>query len=126
MIVADVDAAIVRVTEGLRTVLKKKPHVRLALENMVHVSRNKGSGCEDRSHWSLKQIKRVIDEVGNPRIMACVDICHAYIRDYDLRHDQGVTAMLRDMEAIGWNNIAGLHVSDSVTPHGGRCEGHEV
>lgn len=77
-----------------------------------------------RQPWSLRTLARILDAVRSPRLKVCVDVCHAYIAEFDLAgagldHMTGVLA-----NEVGWHRIAGVHVSDSATPHGGKCDGH--
>lgn len=108
---------VARVVHALRTLLATVPTVKLALENMI-----RQAVC-GRS-WSLRTLKRILDEVGSPRVQVCVDICHAHIAEYDLRSPAGLEGMMRALRDIGQERIAGFHVSDSSTRHGRACEGH--
>lgn len=108
--------------EQIGNLLDAVPGVKLALENMAR--NNLSRMCEERHNWSLRQIKRIIDGVGDRRVMACIDICHAYIGDYDLRSLQGVRDFLADLSALGPGRVACMHVSDSSRPHGAKCDGH--
>lgn len=118
---ANVEAAVRRVATQINRLLKAVPTVKLALENMVH--NNTGCG-RDTHHWSLQELKRVIDLVGDSRAMLCIDICHAYITDYDFNMLDGVKAMNDFIDDVGTERIACIHVSNSSTRHGGTCEGH--
>lgn len=74
--------------------------------------------------WSLRTLARILDAVDDPRLLVCVDICHAYIAEFDLAAT-GLVDMLDVLALeVGWHRVAGVHVSDSATPHGRRCEGH--
>lgn len=110
----DEETVVTRVVRVLRILLATVPRVKLALENMI-----RQSVCG--KPWSLRMLKRILDEVDDPRVMVCVDICHAHISEYDLRSN--VDGMLGMLAEIG-DRIAGFHVSDSSTLHGKACEGH--
>lgn len=116
------DAVIDRVAKQIEKLLKAVPGVNLAIENMAR--NNLSKTCNPGHNWSLRQIKRIIDKVGDKRIKVCVDLCHAFIGDRNLRKLQGLEDLLDDIEAFGDNRIACVHVSDSIEPHGSKCEGH--
>ncbi|GMK58902.1 hypothetical protein CspeluHIS016_0603440 [Cutaneotrichosporon spelunceum] len=108
---------VARVARALRELLATVPRVTLALENMIRTS-----VC--RQPWSLRTLARILDAVRSPRLKVCVDVCHAYIAEFDLA-SSGLADMLDVLEhKVGWHRVAGVHVSDSATPHGSKCEGH--
>lgn len=119
---ANPERAIKRIAREVKKLLKAVPKVKLAFENMVRSYTD--AKCDIKDNWSLRELKRVIDNVGDKRAMVCVDMCHAYIGDHDLRDFEGVQAMQADLAAIGYDRIACMHVSDSWRPHGQTCDGH--
>jgi endonuclease IV len=77
-----------------------------------------------RQPWSLRTLALILNAVRSHRLKVCVDVCHAYIAEFDLA-GAGLGRMRSVLaNEVGWHRIAGVHVSDAVTPHGGRCEGH--
>jgi endonuclease IV len=71
----------------------------------------------------LHDLKYLVDRVG-PRLKVCLDICHLHVDQYDLSTSGGREALFVDMEKLGWDNIAAIHVSDSQEVHGGRRDIH--
>ncbi|BEI91535.1 uncharacterized protein CcaverHIS019_0403550 [Cutaneotrichosporon cavernicola] len=113
----DERVVVARVARALGELLASIPRVTLALENMI-----RASVC--RQPWSLRTLSRILDAVDSPRLKVCVDVCHAYIAEFDLAGD-GLGDMMSVLaREVGWHRVAGVHVSDSATAHGSKCEGH--
>jgi endonuclease IV len=108
-----------RASARLSRLLTAVPRVNLALENMVR----KSSRCDGA--WGLAAIGEIMTRIGSPRVQACVDICHAYIAHYDFYEPKALEAFVADLKALGPGGVAGFHVSDSFTPHGTQCDGHD-
>ena len=54
----------------------------------------------------------------------CLDLCHIHVDQFDLATPEGRQAMFDDLEAIGWDSLAAVHVSDSRENHGGKRDLH--
>jgi len=56
--------------------------------------------------------------------MICLDLCHIHVDQFDLSTPSGRGALFADLELVGWDNIAAIHVSDSKEVHGGKKDRH--
>lgn len=119
----DISTIIARVASRLTHLLTAIPGVTLALENMFRKS-TPGGTCSARSSWSISTLGAILARVPSPQLKVCVDICHAYIAEYDLYRPEAVRKLLGDIHALGEGRVAGFHVSDSASRHGARCDGH--
>lgn len=74
----------------------------------------------------MQRVTAMVSPSVSKRLKICVDICHAHIAEYDLATNDGAEAhmLLADLDAIGFDRVAGFHVSDSSVQHGQSCEGH--
>lgn len=72
---------------------------------------------------SLSQLKWLRDQIG-PRLKLCLDLCHLHVDQYDLATDAGRKQLLLDIDELGAESIAAIHVSDSHEKHGGTKDEH--
>ena len=111
---AGVDAGIAQVVKGLNLVLDQDgTDVRIALETMA------GKGSE--LGRSFEELRMIYDGVcKKERLRVCFDTCHVNDAGYDLVSDyEGV--MRRFDETVGLDQIAVIHVNDSLNP----CSSHK-
>lgn len=112
-----VEAGIAQVVKGLNLVLdNNEDDVYIALETMA------GKGSE--LGRSFEELKMIYDGVNKTkRLRVCFDTCHVNDAGYDLVGDyEGV--IQRFDEVIGIEQIAVMHINDSLNPCGAHKDRH--
>ena len=112
-----VEAGIAQVVKGLNLVLdNNEDDVYIALETMA------GKGSE--LGRSFEELKMIYDGVNKKeRLRVCFDTCHVNDAGYDLVGDyEGV--IQRFDEVIGLDQIAVMHINDSLNPCGAHKDRH--
>lgn len=112
-----VEAGIAQVVKGLNLVLdNNEDDVYIALETMA------GKGSE--LGRSFEELKMIYDGVNKKeRLRVCFDTCHVNDAGYDLVGDyEGV--IQRFDEVIGIDQIAVMHINDSLNPCGAHKDRH--
>jgi len=110
---------IARVAEALNRVLERtKPQVVVLLENTA------GSG--DGLGFRFAQLAAMIEGVkARERMGVCLDSAHTFTAGYDLRTDEGVRHLNREIAAsIGWERIKLVHLNDSKAPFNSHVDRH--
>ena len=110
------EAGIKRIIEGLNTVLTADTPVNIALETMA------GKGSEiGRNFEELAAIYEGVQY--NDKLRVCFDTCHVNDAGYDLVNDyEGVLAQFD--RVLGLDQIAVIHVNDSLNPLGAHKDRH--
>ena len=114
---AGVEEAVEQIAKGLNLVLDADDsNVRIALETMA------GKGSEvGRTFEELRMIYDKVDR--KDRLRVCFDTCHVNDAGYDLVNDyEGVLAQLDKI--LGLDQIAVIHVNDSLNPLGTHKDRH--
>lgn len=114
---AGVDAGIAQIVKGLNMVLDADDHdVYIALETMA------GKGSEVGR--TFEELKRIYDGVHKKdRLRVCFDTCHVSDAGYPLVTDyEGVLKQFDDI--LGLDQIAVIHVNDSLNPCGAHKDRH--
>lgn len=114
---AGVEAGIAQIIKGLNLVLDENENdVYIALETMA------GKGSEVGR--TFEELKMIYDGVHKKdRLRVCFDTCHVNDAGYDLVGDyEGV--MQKFDEVIGLDQIAVLHINDSLNPLGAHKDRH--
>lgn len=112
-----VDVGIAQVVKGLNLVLdNNEDDVFIALETMA------GKGSELGRNF--EELKMIYDGVHKKeRLCVCFDTCHVNDAGYDLVGDyEGV--MQKFDEVIGLDQIAVMHINDSINPCGAKKDRH--
>ena len=114
---AGAEAGIAQLVKGLNMVLDKdESDVYIALETMA------GKGGEIGK--TFEELRMIYDGVHKPeRLRVCFDTCHVNDAGYDLVSDYEKVLSQFD-EVIGLNQIAAIHVNDSVNPCGSHKDRH--
>lgn len=75
---------------------------------------------------SFSQLRRVIDQVGDPdRVAVCADTCHAYAAGYDIGTEHGYEAFMTEIEReVGLDKVKCWHFNDSKGALGSRIDRH--
>jgi deoxyribonuclease IV len=62
---------------------------------------------------------------GGERLGVCLDSCHLFASGYDIRTNEGVDALVREVsKKIGRERIGSLHLNDSMAPLGSNRDRH--
>ncbi|KAL7423419.1 DNA-(apurinic or apyrimidinic site) lyase [Cryptotrichosporon argae] len=110
-----------RVASRIHCLLEAVPDINLAMENMTRCCI---TGANDQSTWTLDLLHQIIQQLDDPRAMICLDLCHLYIAECNIFYAKERHRLFAQIEEIGGDRIAAIHVSDSHTPHGERVDGH--
>lgn len=114
---AGVEASVEQIAKGLNLVLNADDsEVNIALETMA------GKGSEvGRTFEELRMIYDKVDR--KDRLRVCFDTCHVNDAGYDLVNDyEGVLAQFDKI--LGLDQIAVIHVNDSLNPLGAHKDRH--
>lgn len=115
----DRDKALAKVAKGVREILKLVPGRTLfLLENQA------GAGTEVGGN--LQQLAQVLAEINFPdRTGICFDTCHAFAAGYELRTEEGIRRLLREVETtIGFARMPLLHLNDALGERGSHLDRH--
>lgn len=114
---AGTEAGIEQIAKGLNRVLDADDsNVNIALETMA------GKGSEVGR--TFEELRMIYDRVEKKdRLRVCFDTCHVNDAGYDLVNDyEGVLAQFD--RVLGLNQIAVIHVNDSLNPLGAHKDRH--
>jgi deoxyribonuclease IV len=114
------DEALERVVKGVGRVLAQTDRpARLLLECCA------GQGATiGRRFAELAYVMSALDD--DPRLGWVLDTCHAFNAGYDLTTDEGLAAMVAEIEStVGFERLAAVHANDSKTPLGAQVDRHE-
>ena len=111
--------ALQRIAGAVREVLDGTEGVMVLLENSAGSGSSLGASFEDFSD--------IIDLLkGDSRVGVCLDTAHLFAAGWDLRHREGVDAMVEAFDhAAGWDRVRVLHLNDSKVPLGSHLDRHE-
>lgn len=76
--------------------------------------------------YNFEQLASIIDKVEDKsRVGVCVDTCHAFAAGYDLSTQEGYDAAWAEFDAtVGFDNLAAMHLNDSLRSVGSRVDRH--
>lgn len=114
---AGVEAGVMQIAKGLNLALKDDDsNVYIALETMA------GKGSEIGRNF--EELKMIYDRVEKKdRLRVCLDTCHINDAGYDLVNDY--ECVLAEFDKIlGLDQIAVIHVNDSLNPLGAHKDRH--
>jgi deoxyribonuclease-4 len=114
------DEALERVVKGVGRVLAQVDGpAQLLLECCA------GQGATiGRRFAELEYIIRALDD--DPRLGWVLDTCHAFNAGYELTTEEGLRAMVAEIEAtVGFERLKAVHANDSKTPLGAQVDRHE-
>ena len=113
---AGTDTGIRQIIKGLNAVLTADTPCHIALETMA------GKGSEVGR--TFEELRKIYDRVERKdRLRVCFDTCHVNDAGYDLVNDyEGVLAQFDKI--LGLNQIAVIHVNDSLNPLGAHKDRH--
>ena len=112
-----VEIGIGQIADALKNALRHGYPVTVLLETMA------GKGSEIGGNF--RELKDILDAVGDPNMGVCLDSCHVYDGGYDIVNDlDGV--LLEFDRIIGLDRLKALHLNDSKNPFGSHKDRHEL
>ena len=110
-----VEAGIEQISAALKNALRHGYPVTVLLETMA------GKGSEVGG--SFRELRLLLDAVGDPDLGVCLDSCHVYDGGYDIANNlDGVLAEFDRI--IGLNRLKALHLNDSKNPFESHKDRH--
>lgn len=115
----DIETCLSRIAESINIALDKTHNVCAVIENTAGQGSNVGN--------SFEELKFIIDKVEDKsRVGICIDTCHAFAANYDLRTVDACEQTFRLFdEIIGFNYLKGMHLNDSKKGVGSKVDRHE-
>lgn len=115
-----VDAAIERISEGMKECFRRVPHVktRILLENTAGGGSTMGR--------SFEELKDLLDAIDTPeRTGTCLDTCHMFAAGYELRTESGYQDTMKSLDkTVGARRVFALHLNDSKGDLGSHLDRH--
>lgn len=110
-----VEAGIDYISSALRQALSRGYPVTVLLETMA------GKGSEVGGNF--RELKMIMDAVGDPNVGVCLDTCHVYDGGYDIVND--LDGVLEEFDRIvGLHRLKALHLNDSKNPFASHKDRH--
>ncbi len=77
---------------------------------------------------TMKELGDMIRSVdSDPRLGVAIDTCHAFVSGYDIRTDEGIEKLAREIEQeFGWERVGALHINDSKGDINSHLDRHEI
>ncbi len=112
------DSVVTRVAKNIQTVLNQSdPTSTLILE----IAAGQGGAVGT----NFEQLGTILKLVDNKRAKICLDTCHAYASNYDLKTKSGIDRTLDEFDQqIGLERLAALHANDSKFEIGSKRDRH--
>lgn len=113
-----VGPAIKRAGKVIKQALSESENCALHLENTAGEGGTLGR--------SFHELADVIDAAGgSERLGVCLDSCHLFASGFDIRTEEGLSAVLDDcVEIVGVDRVGSLHLNDSQMPLGSNRDRH--
>jgi deoxyribonuclease-4 len=110
--------AIKRAGKVIKQALSESENCALHLENTAGEGGTLGR--------SFHELADVIDAAGgSERLGVCLDSCHLFASGFDIRTEEGLSAVLDDcVEIVGVDRVGSLHLNDSQTSLGSNRDRH--
>jgi deoxyribonuclease-4 len=110
--------AIKRAGKVIKQALSESENCALHLENTAGEGGTLGR--------TFHELADVIDAAGgSERLGVCLDSCHLFASGFDIRTEEGLSAVLDDCaEIVGVGRVGSLHLNDSQTPLGSNRDRH--
>lgn len=114
----DVAQAIERAGAAIREALEESEGCELHLENTAGAGGTLGR--------SIDELAALIEAAGaGERLGICLDSCHLFASGYDIRTNEGMDAVMREVSRkIGRRRLGSLHLNDSQTGLGSNRDKH--
>ncbi|HUY98027.1 MAG TPA: deoxyribonuclease IV [Verrucomicrobiae bacterium] len=113
------DAVLSQIAEAIREALTGAGDATcLLLENSAGAGDNIGS--------TFRQIGRIVDAVGDPRVGMCLDTAHTLTAGYDIATADGLATALDELQReVGLERLLAVHANDSKAALGSNVDRHE-
>jgi deoxyribonuclease-4 len=110
--------AIRRAGKVIAQALKESEHCPLHLENTAGAGGTLGR--------SFSELAELMDAAGgSKRLGLCLDSCHLFASGFDIRTEEGMTAVVEECDKlVGLDRLGSLHLNDSQTPLGSNRDRH--
>lgn len=124
------EEALRQTVEGLRKVFGDRPHSAKASRGekqfssklLLEISAGSGSVIGD----TFEELAYLLDGLGRDDVFVCLDTCHMFASNYDMRTREGIDATMKEFRKhLGIRMLKLVHVNDSKTPFGGHVDRHE-
>lgn len=104
----------------INMIMHDEKDIIIVLENTAHGNRAIGSDIRD--------LRIMLEKMEYPeRVRFCIDTAHAFAYGYDIVSDYGREHFITLLQTtIGIENIALIHVNDSLSPCGSKIDHHAV
>jgi deoxyribonuclease IV len=112
--------AIDEIADGMRQAARgmKLGRLRILVENTAGMGSSVGSRFEE--------LKAILDQTSDLPMGACLDTAHTFEAGYDITSEHGLNQTIDAVEStVGLGRVYVLHVNDSKTALGSRCDRHE-
>ena len=116
----DRDQAISEIAQGMRQAARgmNLGGLRILVENT--------SGMGSAVGARFEEIKAILDQTGDLPVGVCIDTAHTLEAGYDITTEEGLESTIAAVDrTVGLHRVYVLHVNDSKTPLGSRCDRHE-
>ena len=116
---AGFDAVLDQAAAALREVLDRSPEgVGLLIEN--------SAGMGDHIGSSFEEIRRLMDAVDHPQMMACLDTEHCFAAGYNLADPASIDGVMEEFDReIGLSKLVCVHANDAKVEYGSGVDRHE-
>ena len=75
----------------------------------------------------LGKLRDMVNKKYRHRIKFCIDTCHVFAAGYAIHKKDGLKSFVSEIEKyLGWDNVAVIHLNDSVKNCGDRKDCHAV
>ncbi len=116
---AGLDAVLDQIVDCFHKVLEGAPG-----DPWLIIENNAGSGQNIGSQFS--QLGRILKEVGNERVMICLDTAHCLASGYDVTTEEGLKAAIEEFDnEVGLDKLVAVHANDSKVPLKSYVDRHE-
>src|SRR6185369_8714225 len=73
----------------------------------------------------FEHLRSIMDRSAKLSLGVCVDTAHSFTAGYDIREEDGLTALLQKIQkTVGLKNVRAIHFNDSRAPYNSRVDRH--
>ncbi|MSQ14386.1 MAG: deoxyribonuclease IV [Dehalococcoidia bacterium] len=113
------DVVLAQIVDSFHKVLDGAPG-----DTWLTIENNAGSGQNIGAQFS--QVGRIIKEVGDKRVMVCLDTAHCLASGYDVTSEDGLKGAMEEFDSeIGLDRLVAVHANDSKVPLNSLVDRHE-
>lgn len=113
------DAVLGQAVSALREVLARTPDdAWLIIEN--------SAGMGDHVGASFRELGVLMNAIGSPRVMACLDTEHSFAAGYNLADPKGIEEAMEEFDReVGLSRLVAVHANDAKVDYGSGVDRHE-